>query len=86
VSGNHERLAERYPTRWQPGEVIQDDAGALYEILEVPLAVIVQKMVLGRAGRPLAGLREKPFLARAEQNAVQVGRGRWARRVPVEAA
>ena len=88
-----ERLAERGLTRawlfdYRPGEVLRDDAGALYEIVEVPLddrhdlVVTIQKMVVDGTGRPLHGLREgKPFFAVAGRDGVRLGQGRWARRV-----
>jgi hypothetical protein len=93
-----ERQVERGRTRawlfdWRPGEVLRDDAGALYEIVEVPLAdrhdlvVTLQKMVVDGTGRPLHGLREgKPFFAVAGRDGVRLGQGRWARRVAAETA
>jgi hypothetical protein len=97
-----ERAAERRAARgltrawlfdYRPGEVLRDDAGALYEIIEVPLAdrhdltVMVQKMVVDGAGRPLHGLREgKPFSAVAGRDAVRIDARRWARRLATEVA
>jgi hypothetical protein len=91
-----ERRAARGETRawtfnYQIGQVLRD-GDDLYEITGLPDAdrrdrvVMVRRFVLDSMKRPLAGLRERPFLARAEKDGIRVGQGRLARRVPVEAA
>ena len=62
------------------------DGDDFYEITELPdverhsRVVMVRRFVLDSMKRPLAGLRERPFLARAEKDGVRVGQGRLARR------
>jgi hypothetical protein len=49
--------------------------------------VMVQRLVLDVAGRPLPGLREgPPFIARATRDGIRVEQGRLAKRVPAETA
>ena len=92
-----ERHAERVPTRsylwsWRTGEILRTDDGGLYEIVSVPaagqhdLVLTVQKLVADGAGRPVRGLREKPFSAVAGRDAVRIDARTWARRVPAAAA
>jgi hypothetical protein len=90
MNKNHERLIEGYPTRsylfaWRVGQQVRTADGALYVVTGVPADdqhVLIQKLALDRAKRPLRGLREgRPFTVRAERDAVKVGRDCWARRV-----
>lgn len=91
-----ERRAARGETRawrfdYEVGQVLRD-GDDLYEIIDLPAVerhdrvVMVRRLVLDSMKRPVAGLRERPFLARAEKDGIRVDRGRLARRVPEEAA
>jgi hypothetical protein len=93
-----ERRAARGLTRawvfdYRIGEVLRGEDGAVYVITGLPAVdrrdrvVMVQRLVLGGAGRPLPGLREgPPFIARATRDGVRVEQGRLARRLTTEVA
>ena len=84
------RMAERCPTRaylfsWRAGQQVCTAEGERYVVTGVSAddghVLTIQKLVCDRTGRPLRGLRERPFTVRAGRDAVQLGHGRWARRV-----
>ena len=84
------QMVERCPTRsylfsWRVGQQVGTPEGERYVVTGVPAddrhVLTIQKLVCDQAGRPLRGLRERPFTVRAERDAVKVGRDCWARRV-----
>jgi hypothetical protein len=91
MNRNHERLISNWPTKayifdWRPGDHLRTPEGERYVVVAADDRhddrVLIQKLALDRAKRPIRGLREgRPFAARAERDSVKVGRGRWARRI-----
>jgi hypothetical protein len=89
-----ERRAARGETRawrfdYEIGQILRGEDGEMYVITALPAVerhdrvVMVQRLVLDGAGRPLPGLREgPPFIARATRDGVRVEQGRLAKRVP----
>jgi hypothetical protein len=88
------QMVERGQTKaylwsWRPGDRLRTPEGEFYMVVSADddCALVLQKLVCDRAGRPLRGVRERVLIrAIAGRDRVQLGHGRWARRVPVGAA
>ena len=88
VNRNHERLIGQWPTKaylwsWRPGDCVRTPNGETYMVVSADddRAVVLQKLVLDWARKPIPGLRERALIhAVAGRDGVKLG-GKWARRL-----
>jgi hypothetical protein len=88
-----ERQTERGQTKaylwsWRPGDRVRTPDGETYMVVsaDADRTVVLQKLVLDSAKKPISGLRERALIrAVAGRDRVQLGGGTWARRIPPEA-
>jgi hypothetical protein len=83
-----QRKAQRGQTKaylwiWRPGDRVCTPEGEFYMVVsaDVDRTVVLQKLVLDSAKKPISGLRERALIhAVAGRDGVRLG-GKWARRV-----